>query len=111
MSWGRASSCTGKVRFASRKAARKARAAMQGRGMGQGHLQAYKCEWCSWFHLGHMPAAVAAGEVDKSDWRLTKDDRRQRRVNRSKDTASAMRRVAQAGSRVDQDVPDEGEGR
>lgn len=58
----RGSCPTGKVQFASRKSARRYR-----RKMGSGPVSAYRCD-CGWFHLGHLPARVRTGEVDKAEW-------------------------------------------
>lgn len=43
------SECVGKVRFLTRKAARLARKRMP----GNGHLNAYACTRCPFWHLGH----------------------------------------------------------
>lgn len=59
----RGSCPTGKVQFATRKSARRYR-----RKMGSGPVSVYDCPECEFFHLGHLPARVRTGEVDKAEW-------------------------------------------
>lgn len=55
---------TGKRIYATRKQARRARAQLI-----RGHeLNVYRCDGCTGYHVGHMPAEVRRGERDKSDW-------------------------------------------
>lgn len=55
---------TGKLVYATRKQARHARTQLV-----RGHeLNVYRCDGCTGYHVGHMPAAVRRGEVDKADW-------------------------------------------
>lgn len=58
-------SCDGKMRLGSRREARRARA----RTKHQGALTIYPCQFCGFFHLGHMPASVRNGSLDKKQWR------------------------------------------
>lgn len=55
------SACYGKVRFFTRRDARKARALMHPRK----HLQAYICDQCGYFHLGTVPSIVLRGVLPK----------------------------------------------
>lgn len=61
--------CTGKIRYFDKSGARKARRHMMARGKVKGKLSAYICEFCGFYHLGHMPKAVRTGELDKGEWR------------------------------------------
>lgn len=54
---------TGKLQFATRKQAKARARTMRGSG-----LNAYRCEHCDWFHLGHKPQRVRNGEIDKAAW-------------------------------------------
>ncbi len=58
----------GKVRYYSRKEARKAARRLLGSAPGHTHgrLSAYKCDWGFW-HLGHLPPKVIAGLMDRSE--------------------------------------------
>lgn len=70
MSLPRDRSCTGKVRFSSRKLARAARRQMQGQGQGrEGHISPYMCEHCEFWHLGHLSPSVFRGVIAKDAWR------------------------------------------
>jgi hypothetical protein len=55
------------VQFATRKQARKG-----ARFRSLSDLAAYKCDRCEFWHLGHLPARVRNGEVDKAAWLETK---------------------------------------
>lgn len=61
--------CQGKIRYLDKGAARKARRKMMGAGKVHGKLSAYVCDFCGFYHLGHMPQSVRNGRFDKSDWR------------------------------------------
>lgn len=63
------SGCRNKIRYSSRRTARKALRTMQGVGKGRnGHMQAYQCIFCTFWHLGHLSPRVANGTVRKEDW-------------------------------------------
>jgi hypothetical protein len=63
----RGSCSTGKVQFASRKQARKGR-----QRIADSSLHAYRCPDCSWWHLGHYPARVRNGSLDKAEWEASR---------------------------------------
>jgi hypothetical protein len=54
---------SGKVQFATRKQARRGARFRAIKGVG-----VYRCDECSWWHLGHLPDRVRNGEVDKAAW-------------------------------------------
>lgn len=56
--------CEGKRRYTTRKYARRARNATP----SVGHLSIYRCEFCDFYHLGHMPDDVRRGDTDKDLW-------------------------------------------
>lgn len=59
-------SCEGKVRYSSRKAARRVMRRLQGRGlMDRDHVTAYRCLFCDFYHIGHTPPAILQGEVSR----------------------------------------------
>lgn len=64
-----AKACDGKIRYLDKAAARQARKHMIGAGKVNGKLNAYVCDYCGFFHLGHMPQVVRNGQVDKDQWR------------------------------------------
>lgn len=59
--------CTGcgKVRFTNRRAAKLAIKRMRGKGITDGHLNAYRCG--EFWHIGHLPSAVIGGDLLRSD--------------------------------------------
>lgn len=61
-------SCATKTRYPSRRVARKGR--RYASGLGQRHLHIYRCPYCFWFHLGHMPKAITSGLLDKTLWEI-----------------------------------------
>lgn len=70
MSLPRKRSCTNKVRFTTRKDARSAKRQMQGRGYGrEGHITPYECDYCGFWHLGHLSPSVFRGVISKDAWR------------------------------------------
>jgi rubrerythrin len=62
---GRQYACVGKRRYSTRKAARKARNGTEAKG----HLNIYRCSFCGFLHLGHLPPDVRRGETDKDAWK------------------------------------------
>ena len=52
--------CGQKVRYWSRKEAKAALRRIKGTGgdTGEGRLQAYICDYCNYFHLGHIARAI-----------------------------------------------------
>jgi hypothetical protein len=62
---GRQVACEGKRRYENRKQARKARNGTK----TQGRLNIYRCPFCDFLHLGHLPPDVRRGETDKYDWK------------------------------------------
>jgi hypothetical protein len=50
--------CGNKVRFASLKEALAARRNMAVNGANVTRLNAYRCRYCGFFHLGHIPAGI-----------------------------------------------------
>lgn len=65
-------SCKGKRRYDSRRDAKRARARIKASGADTkvGHLQPYgPCDFCGYWHLGHLPPLIARGEVDKDEWK------------------------------------------
>jgi hypothetical protein len=58
---------SGKVQFATRKQAKKG-----ARFRSLSGLAAYKCGECEFWHLGHVPARVRNGGVDKDAWLRSK---------------------------------------
>ena len=61
--------CYRKVRYSSRKEAKLAMKRMKGRGNGrEGHLMAYACEHCDFWHLGHLSPSVFRGVITKDEW-------------------------------------------
>lgn len=66
----RKASCTGKVRYASRKAAKTALRRLRGQGGARDdHVHAYRCDWCDFWHLGHLSPLVFRGVISKDAWR------------------------------------------
>lgn len=63
---GRCDTC-GKLRYATRAAAKKGIKSIRGAGRSGGHLNAYKCG--EFWHIGHLPPSVAAGEETRDDLR------------------------------------------
>lgn len=55
---------TGKRCFDSRKHARRTLRAF---APGE-RQQAYRCSYCGWWHLGHIPHSVSRGTGDKAAW-------------------------------------------
>lgn len=55
---------TGKLIYASRKLARRARSQL----VRAHELNVYRCEGCGGYHIGHMPPEVRRGELDKDEW-------------------------------------------
>jgi len=62
--------CATKTRYPSRRFARKGRRFAS--GMGQIHLHIYRCPYCDWFHLGHLPKAITSGLLDKTLWETSR---------------------------------------
>ena len=62
-------SCTGKRRYSDRKRAKSARGRTRQHDSSKGRLNVYRCDFCGFFHLGHLPPEVRNGEVDKREWR------------------------------------------
>lgn len=62
-------SCEKKVRYLDRTTAKKARTQLRSSGKSDGRVQAYICDYCGFFHLGHIPQGVRSGRVDKAEWR------------------------------------------
>lgn len=60
---GRGECKSGKVQYANRKQARAAAKHLPSQRLG-----VYRCPACDWFHLGHLPQRVRAGDVDKEAW-------------------------------------------
>lgn len=54
--------CGQKRRHGSRKAARRARNATE----TDRRLHIYRCPFCGWLHLGHLPQGVRNGDGDKA---------------------------------------------
>ena len=67
--WHQRKSCSGKVRYSSRSLAKKARQNLKSSGRADGHLQAYACRYCDFWHLGHLSPDVFRGIIDKDAWR------------------------------------------
>lgn len=67
MAFGGACPACGKLRFASRAAAKRGIRQMRGAGRGGGHLNAYRCG--EFWHIGNLPPSVAAGEESRADLR------------------------------------------
>lgn len=56
---------TGKKMWSSRQQAK-----LVARRVNPGqHMSAYRCEGCDWFHIGHMPQIVKAGDLDRGELR------------------------------------------
>lgn len=47
----RQTSCAGKRQYARGREARKAARVTQ--SFGGGRMEAYRCQWCDWWHVGH----------------------------------------------------------
>lgn len=60
-----------KWKFETRAEAKIARRGIYGRRTPgrDGPLSIYRCVECDFLHLGHLPAAVRAGEVDRDTYR------------------------------------------
>lgn len=60
-----------KWKFETRADARRARKTIYGRRdtSRDGPLSIYRCPHCDFLHLGHLPARVRAGEVDRATYR------------------------------------------
>ncbi|GAB3863390.1 hypothetical protein GCM10028801_30900 [Nocardioides maradonensis] len=65
MAFNYESTCSGKVRHSSRKEAKHV-ARTNHPGV---RLQAYLCDFCGTWHLGHPPSAVVRGIQDRRTWR------------------------------------------
>lgn len=65
------SACGQKVKYDTKADARRVRKRMFGRGHVDGKLNAYRCQFCGWWHLGHMPQAVRNGQLNKASWKRT----------------------------------------
>lgn len=65
-SWGTNSCSTGKRSWQSRTDA-KSYAKMLGR-QGKPGMNAFRCEECGLFHIGHLPYAVRTGEIGRDDY-------------------------------------------
>jgi len=64
-----------KVQYPTRKEARHAARHLPGEKLGT-----YRCPFCGWFHVGHIPQRVRAGEVDKSAWLDSKSRKRRKKA-------------------------------
>lgn len=60
----------GKVRFASKGAAKRAIRRMRGR---VGKVRAYRCSENGWWHIGHPPGALVRGEISRADVRAREE--------------------------------------
>lgn len=66
MSAGRQASCVGKQRYITKSDARGARRRTPGNG---GSLHIYRCTFCGFYHLGHLPVDVLRGRTEKPEWK------------------------------------------
>jgi hypothetical protein len=58
--------CYHKVKYMTRRAAKKARVMQTGQGIRQ--LNIYRCEYCDAYHLGHLPKRVRNGTISREKW-------------------------------------------
>lgn len=55
---------TGKQQFVSKRGAKMMRRVLRGES-----LAVYECQFCEYWHLGHLPAAIISGELGRDIYR------------------------------------------
>lgn len=63
----RESACLGKRCYDTKRRARQGR--RRTNADDRQHLSIYRCPFCGFYHLGHLPARVREGRYDRQDYR------------------------------------------